>query len=703
MFGVSISSLNVRRFELLRIYCQASAIAVAVLGLVILSGWTFHIEVLKSILPQSAAINPNLALLLTLSGMSLWLLFPAHARVPLHFTGRSLAIVVTLISAATRTEYLLGINLRVDRLLFGLPAGITATPPTGRMSPTSAGSFMAIGIGLLLLEWKTKSGRRPAQGLSLWPALVSLVAMTSHMYQATALTWLGLYTQIPLPMAIALFVLSCAVFFARPRNGITGDLIGDGAGSVMARRLLPAVFLIPLLLGWLCLQGQQLGLYGSALGLAIYSCSNVVFFGVLVWSNTRRMNVEHAHRSAAEAEIRTLNSDLERRVAERTYALEQQKAVLAEQAALLDLAHDAIVVHDMQDRIVFWNRGAEIMYGWPATQALDKTVSQLLKPELREAADTVNAQLLQHGHWEGDVTYQRRNGTKLLVNTHWTLQRNQDGTPVRIFGIYRDITERSQAASELQSLTERLSLATAVAKVGVWDWDLASNNLTWDGTMFEIYGAPFVATVPYEKWLRAIHPDDLPTVENNLWQIITNKGHGFTEYRIVRSDGAVRHVSLAARVVLNDDGAAIRVIGVNMDVTERKEAEEALRQSEARLSHSAQHDFLTGLPNRMLLNDRINQAIVFAPRTEKKVGVLFLDLDGFKYVNDSSRARHWRQAAAIRCEAARGMRTGHGYSKSPGRRRIRHPALGNGSIRRRGDHGEKNASGHRPSPHGRSA
>jgi diguanylate cyclase (GGDEF)-like protein len=74
-------------------------------------------------------------------------------------------------------------------------------------------------------------------------------------------------------------------------------------------------------------------------------------------------------------------------------------------------------------------------------------------------------------------------------------------------------------------------------------------------------------------------------------------------------------------------------------VTERTQALEqqtiALRDSEAHLSHSAQHDFLTGLPNRMLLNDRVNQAVIYAPRINKKVAVLFLDLDGFKHINDS--------------------------------------------------------------------
>jgi diguanylate cyclase (GGDEF)-like protein/PAS domain S-box-containing protein len=622
-------------FKFLRIYCRASAIAVAAMGGVILGGWAFHIELLKSVFPGGVAINANMALLLALSGTSLWLLLPGDAPTLVRYIARFLAMLVTMVGAATRIEYLFGVNLGIDQLLFTEPGRAVATSFPGRMAPTSAMSFTTIGLALLVLEWHTKRGRRPSQGLSLWPALVALVAITSYTYRATAVNRLWLYTQVPMPMAIAVFLLSGAVFFARPRTGIAGDLTGEGSGSAIARRLLPAVFFIPLGLGWICLYGYRLGLYGTALGLAIYSASSVVVFGVLVWLNTRKMNMEYAQRSAAETEIRILNAELEGRVAERTLALEQQTAVLAQQAVLLDLAHDAIVVHDMRNRIVFWNRGAEVMYGWPAESALGTNALELLEPESLQPIEEINAQLLQQGHWEGDVVHHKHDGTSLLVNTRWTLQRNEDGAPARIFGIYSDITERKQAECELQSLTERLSLATAVARVGVWDWQLATNTFTWDATMFEIYGLPPVVPVPYENWSRAVDPEDLPAVEATLRRVISEKGQGIAEFRITRADGAVRHVSLAERVVLDKHSNVTRVIGVNRDVTEQKEAEEALRNSQAQLSYSAQHDFLTGLPNRMLLNDRVNQAIVSASRLDKKIGVLFLDLDGFKHINDS--------------------------------------------------------------------
>ena len=117
-------------------------------------------------------------------------------------------------------------------------------------------------------------------------------------------------------------------------------------------------------------------------------------------------------------------------------------------------------------------------------------------------------------------------------------------------------------------LTERLALATAVAKVRVWEWDLASNTLTWDATMFDIYGFPSVVPMPYDRWTRAILAEDLPAVEAALQRAIDEKGQGSAEYRIIRPDGSVRSVAAVERVILDERANVSRVIGVDMDVTD---------------------------------------------------------------------------------------------------------------------------------------
>jgi PAS domain S-box-containing protein len=257
----------------------------------------------------------------------------------------------------------------------------------------------------------------------------------------------------------------------------------------------------------------------------------------------------------------------------------KQAAVLAEQAALLDLAQDAIVVRDMHSRILFWSRGAEVMYGWLSQEALGRNMYELLNTELSEPIEYIEATLLRQGHWEGESIHHTRDCTRMIVASRWALQRDADGAPVRVLTINNDITDRKETDDKLLSLTERLSVSTAVAKVGVWEWDLASNTFTWDATMFDIYGFPTIAPIAYETWSGAVHPEDLPAVEATLQRAVKEKGQASAEFRIIRTDGSVRNVSAVERVVLDERANVSRVIGVNMDVTERKNAEDALEQS----------------------------------------------------------------------------------------------------------------------------
>jgi PAS domain S-box-containing protein len=272
-----------------------------------------------------------------------------------------------------------------------------------------------------------------------------------------------------------------------------------------------------------------------------------------------------------ESVVASRSADL----AERT----KQAAVLTEQAALLDLAQDAIVVRDMHGRISFWSRGAEVLYGWPSQGALGQNEYELLKTEYSEPTEHIDATLLRQGQWEGEATQYRRDGTRVIVASRWALQRDADGAPIRILTINTDVTDRKQTDDRLLSLTERLSISTAVAKVGVWEWDLASNTVTWDATMFDIYGVPPVVPMPYDRWSAAVCPEDLPAVEAALRRVIDEQGQGSSEYRIIRPDGSRRFVSAVERAVLDERARVSRVIGVNIDVTERKEMEAALEQS----------------------------------------------------------------------------------------------------------------------------
>jgi PAS domain S-box-containing protein len=137
-------------------------------------------------------------------------------------------------------------------------------------------------------------------------------------------------------------------------------------------------------------------------------------------------------------------------VRERTREIEQINATLERQAALVDLAHDAILVRDAQSVITFWNPGAEQLYGWSRAEAVGTISHELLRtvfPESREAAD---AALHRQGRWDGELVHTQRNGERIYVSSRQALQQDEQGLPQAIVEINRDITEQKLAEGQLE-------------------------------------------------------------------------------------------------------------------------------------------------------------------------------------------------------------------------------------------------------------
>jgi len=191
-----------------------------------------------------------------------------------------------------------------------------------------------------------------------------------------------------------------------------------------------------------------------------------------------------------------------------------------------------------------------------------------------------------------------------------------------------EIEERKKTEEKLKQISDRLALATRAGGIGVWTWDLGSNKLEWDDRMFAIYGLPPDITTIFDVWSQLVHPEDLTGAEQLLQDALAGKAVFDTELRINRPDGAERIIRAAATVVRDESGEPMNMTGVNWDITEQKQAEDQIR-------HMANHDALTGLPSLRLAYDRISLAVGTARRNETQAAVMFVDLDGFKQVNDT--------------------------------------------------------------------
>ena len=200
----------------------------------------------------------------------------------------------------------------------------------------------------------------------------------------------------------------------------------------------------------------------------------------------------------------------------------------------------------------------------------------------------------------------------------------------RVFS-FRDVTERLQSEDKLRKSEERFHLLTRATNDAVWDFNLLKNEY-WLSEEFEkVFGYNLNATqtIELESWWLNIHPEERERVKSSFNETMNSDAQCWSEeYSFRRADGGYVFVLDRGYIIRNVSGQAVRAIGTMMDITQRKQAEEIIR-------YQAVYDQLTGLPNRILFNERLLASLKQAKTTKKMLAVMFLDLDRFKKINDT--------------------------------------------------------------------
>jgi PAS domain S-box-containing protein len=268
------------------------------------------------------------------------------------------------------------------------------------------------------------------------------------------------------------------------------------------------------------------------------------------------------------------------------------EAGLQEQANLLNLTHDAIFVIDMGGMIKYWNRGAEERYGWTAEQAVGKVVHDLLKTVFPAPVEEVKAEAARTGRWEGEILHTKKDGAQVAVASRWALQRDARGAPVAILETNNDITERKRAEAELRASEERFRTLVQFSFDVYWETD-AEHRFTRQEFAEGLADAPAPGSeIGKTRWeVPYLEPDEEAWQEHRA----TLDAHlPFRDFELARPtpDGGKRYVSVSGLPVFDATGRFLGYRGVGRHITDRKRADEALRQSEAylteaqRLSHT---------------------------------------------------------------------------------------------------------------------
>ena len=286
------------------LWAAAAGYASVAVGLLVLVGWAFGIETFKSVLPNAMTMKPNTAVSLMALGISMIACavlkapyVPSPRRV---LVVRAFALLPLLIGVLTLFQYISHLSLGIDQLLFREAVILRGGPFPGRISPATSACTILLSLSLLLLDAQSEKLRRFSQWPALIAAVISLVAVLGYLYGAQQLYQLRPYASVALHTAVIVVALGAGFVFARPDRSIARELFGQHHGGLMARRVLPLAILLPMIVGWLRLQGQRAGWYDTEVGLALFAASNVVIFSVVIWLAARTLNRVDAERRGAD-------------------------------------------------------------------------------------------------------------------------------------------------------------------------------------------------------------------------------------------------------------------------------------------------------------------------------------------------------------------------------------------------------------------
>jgi diguanylate cyclase (GGDEF)-like protein/PAS domain S-box-containing protein len=306
----------------------------------------------------------------------------------------------------------------------------------------------------------------------------------------------------------------------------------------------------------------------------------------------------------------------------------EMESSAGQHVSMLGLSRDAIFVTDIEGEILLWNHGAETMFGYTEQEALGRNRDELLSPQYPVNLSELKRELITTGHWEGKISYITRDGTKLTTLSRWALERENlpgrariliSNTDISLWQAHLDTPTFSKAGGQNFDSLFRLH------PDGVLAFNLQGQLVAANPAMSALtgYSTAELLAMPIEQ---LVTPEDLGKLRFNFSKALrgTSETHEFTCIKKdkTRFDAGVTMLPY----VTNGKISGLHVIV--KDISHRK-------LDERRILYLATHDSLTGLANRDLLNDRMRHAIEQARRLQSQVGVLFMDLNRFKVINDS--------------------------------------------------------------------
>jgi PAS domain S-box-containing protein len=426
----------------IRLFVQTSAVLLIVLGVTVLLGWALRVMPVLSLSPNFATMKPNTALSFTFFGLTLWLIATDRAR----FLRAGLTMVVLTIALLTIAEYGAGASFGLDELLFREDTPVASVP--GRMSGATAAAFCLLGFtGLPIRRWYWA---RASAAAAFVAAAIAGLSLIGYLFGAGELYSVPAFGSIALHTALGLLVASAAALLTNSAAQPTIALLtSETPASRVFARFLPAIVAIPLVVGWLRLQGQKSGYHDTPFGVAMQVISTIALLGGIAVIGARRLvRLELIEQDARLA--------LTVRDRELTVALEQFRRAIEAAPAGMILVDDA-------GRIAMVNAQTESLFGYRRAQLVGQPIEMLIPA--RHAAVHVGHRdhFLQQPQprpmgARRELFALRRDGTEVAVEIGLNPIETPEGRFV--LSVVVDVTERRRADEDRNRLVNSLQALT---------------------------------------------------------------------------------------------------------------------------------------------------------------------------------------------------------------------------------------------------
>ncbi|HEY9001157.1 MAG TPA: PAS domain S-box protein [Mucilaginibacter sp.] len=539
-------------------------------GIVVILGWLLSIPVLKQIIPGFVNMVFNTALSFVLFGGAL--LSTQYSKTKSqNITFLFLSSAGTLIGLITLLQFIFHFNTGLDELFVKDTEKVSATHLfSGRMAFNSAICITILGLGLLMLTIKKTAFDLFAQWSFHLVTIVSAIALIGYLYGASLFDSLLYVSSMAAHTAILFFILSVAASLLNPQIGIASLFTGKHIGNKMAKRLFTLMVIMVVIFGSLRVQTEHYKLFSLEIGISLLAVCFILMSLAIIWNTALWLNRVDADRSKAEAEVKQMNAELERRVEERSaeYQKSEKKYRL-----LIEHASDAIYVLDANGYFTDANASMCEMMGYSRDELLQLNVDAIVDPEELKVDPLPKDKKGEEYSEIRERRFMRKNGAVFPVEIN--VKRFMDD---RVLVMARDITYRKKMETELRDAELKFRTVAEKSIVGVYI--VQNGKFVFVNPRFaEIFGYQPHEIINTMAVDGIIHDDyKHVTIEAVRKRIEGEVESVHYEAMGLKKDGSANWVEFfGSRAII---GGLPTIIGSMVDITQRKAAEEELRSSE---------------------------------------------------------------------------------------------------------------------------